>query len=44
MRHEWLLEGKKVFDIEIKALEKTRDSIGEVFLNILGLIEHCNGK
>ncbi len=39
-----LIEGKRVFDIEIEALEKTRDSLDEVFLKILNMIVACNGK
>ena len=42
--HDLLFEGKKVFDTEIKALEKTRDCLGDVFLIILGMIEDCQGK
>lgn len=39
-----LAEGKRVFDVEIKALETTRDSLGEDFLNIVDLIVNCKGK
>lgn len=39
-----LLEGKKVFDTEIAALEKTRDALGDTFLKILDLIVNCKGK
>ena len=39
-----LEEAKKVFDIEIEALQKTRDSLNEVFLNILDDISNCEGK
>ena len=39
-----LTEGKRVFDIEIAALEKTRDALGETFLIILDLIINCKGK
>lgn len=39
-----LLEGKKVFDTEIAALEKTRDSLDETFLKILDLVVNCEGK
>ncbi len=39
-----LIEGKRVFDIEIEALKKTRESLGEVFLKILDMIVACNGK
>ena len=37
-------EGKKVFDTEIKALEKTRDALDETFLEILNAINTCQGK
>lgn len=39
-----LAEGKRVFDLEIAALEKTRDSLGETYLQILDLITGCEGK
>lgn len=39
-----LAEGKRVFDIEIKALEKTRDALDDAFVNILDLITKCEGK
>lgn len=39
-----LLEGKRVFNIEIKALEKTRDSLDNIFLQILEMIVKCKGK
>lgn len=39
-----LAEGKRVFDIEIKALQKTRDSLDNTFLQILELITTCEGK
>lgn len=39
-----LQEARKVFDIEIKALEKTRDSLDEVFLTILQMVVDCKGK
>ena len=37
-------EAKRVFDIEINALRKTQESLGEDFEKILGLILHCDGK
>lgn len=37
-------EGKKVFDAEIRALELTRDALGETFVKILDLITSCTGK
>lgn len=39
-----LVEGKRVFDIEIEALKKTRDVLGKTFIQILDLIIDCEGK
>lgn len=39
-----LAEGKRVFDIEIEALEKTRDALNDTYLQILDLITNCEGK
>ena len=39
-----LAEGKRVFDIEIAALEKTRDALDNTYLEILELITKCEGK
>ena len=39
-----LAEGKKVFDLEIEALQKTRDALDDTFLQILDLITNCEGK
>lgn len=39
-----LTEGKRVFDIEIEALEKTRDALDDTYLQILDLITNCEGK
>ena len=39
-----LVEAKKVFDIEIEALTKMRDSLGEEFEEVLNLIMNCEGK
>ncbi len=39
-----LWEAKHVFDIEITALEKTRDALNETYLSILDLITSCTGK
>ena len=39
-----ITEGKRVFDIEIEALEKTRDALGDAFVTILNLIIECKGK
>lgn len=35
---------KDVFNIEIEALEKTRDAIGDDFLKIVDLVIRCQGK
>lgn len=37
-------EARRVFDIEIEALLKTRDALNDDFEKILELIIHCNGK
>jgi arabinose-5-phosphate isomerase len=39
-----LEEAKRVFNIEIEALEKTRDALDDTFVQILDLITSCNGK
>ena len=39
-----LLEGKRVFDIEIEALKRTRDALDDTFVQILDLIIGCTGK
>lgn len=39
-----LSEAKKVFDIEIEALKKTRDSLDETFIRILDEVSKCEGK
>lgn len=39
-----LIEAKKVFDIEIEALTKTRDSLDESFVKILDTVISCKGK
>ena len=39
-----LAEAKKVFDIEIEALKKTRDALDESFVQILDLMTSCKGK
>lgn len=39
-----LAEGKRVFDIEIEALQKTRDALDETYVQILDLITNCPGK
>lgn len=37
-------EAKKIFDIEIEALNKTRDSLDENFEMLVNLIVECSGK
>lgn len=39
-----LAEGRRVFDIEIEALKRTRDALDEKFVSILNLIINCTGK
>lgn len=39
-----LAEGKRVFNIEIEALQKTRDVLGDTYVQILDLIVGCEGK
>ncbi len=39
-----ITEAKKVFDIEIEALQKTRDSLGAEFETLLSLLVNCKGK
>lgn len=39
-----LTEGKRVFDAEISALEKTRDSLDDTFVQILKTVQTCPGK
>ena len=39
-----LQEARKVFDIEISALVKTRDALDDTYLQILDLIINCEGK
>ncbi len=41
---DMLEEAKTVFDIEIQALQKTRDSIDERFAEIVKLLVSCKGK
>ena len=37
-------EAKNVFDIEIDALKKIRDNLGDAFVNILETVMNCDGK
>ena len=39
-----LIEAKRVFNLEIEALEKTRDALDETFTKILDLVTNCTGK
>lgn len=39
-----LAEGKRVFEVEIEALQKTMDALDETFIHILDLITNCTGK
>lgn len=39
-----LAEARKVFDVEIEALKKTRDALDESFVEILDAITSCKGK
>ncbi len=39
-----LAEGKRVFDIEIEALKRTRDVLDDTYLRILDLCTSCSGK
>ena len=39
-----LHEGKRVFDIEIEALKRTRDALDETFVKILDMVTECKGK
>jgi len=39
-----LAEGKRVFEVEIEALQKTMDALDETFIHILDLIINCTGK
>lgn len=39
-----LVEGKRVFDIEMEALRLTRDALDDIFVQIIDLITNCKGK
>lgn len=39
-----LTEARRVFDIEIEALKKTRDALDDSFVRILDMITECKGK
>lgn len=40
----YIEEAKRVFDIEISAIQKTKDSLDEHYNEIVDLILNCNGK
>lgn len=44
MSKDIIAGGKKIFDLEIEALSKTRDSLDETFASILNLVSRCKGK
>lgn len=44
MKFDKVEEAKKVFETEIDALEKMKDSIDETFVQILDLVTSCDGK
>lgn len=37
-------EGRRVFDVEIEALKKTRDALGDTFVKIINEFANCEGK
>lgn len=39
-----IAEGRRVFDIEIQAMEKMRDALDDTFVKILDLVTNCTGK
>ncbi len=39
-----LEEGRRVFDVEIMALQKMRDTLNETFVKVLDMITNCDGK
>lgn len=39
-----IAEGRRVFDIEIQAMEKMRDALDDTFVEILDLVTNCKGK
>jgi len=39
-----LVEARRVFDIEIEAMEKMRDALDETFIKVLDLVTNCKGK
>lgn len=43
-RFDVIKAAQDIFDIEIEALRKTRDSLGEDFTKLVDLVLHCKGK
>ncbi len=43
-RFDVIKAAQDIFDIEIEALRKTRDSLGEDFAKLVDLVLHCKGK
>lgn len=41
---DYIQEAKRVFDTEILALERTKDSLDESFENLVNLVLNCKGK
>ena len=41
---DFIEEAKKIFDMEMDALVKTRDALGEDFENLVNLVLNCKGK
>jgi arabinose-5-phosphate isomerase len=41
---DYIQEARRVFDIEIEALEKTRDALGGDFENLVQIVLDCRGK
>ena len=39
-----LAEARRVFDIEIEALKRTRDALDDTFVQILDMVTACRGK
>lgn len=44
LQFDFVEEAKKIFDIEIEALIKTRDALGPDFENLVNLVLNCKGK
>ena len=41
---EKLADARRVFDVEIEALRRTRDALDETFVQILDLVTGCKGR